>query len=242
MTPAQRPTTGRRGARVLLASTMAALIALALWAASVGEFAGAAGVRAASGPAAPPGFARQPPGGGAWRTYFPNVTLTTHHGDRVRFYDDLLRGKIVVITFMYASCTGSCPLTTRNLLEVRRRLGDRVGRDIWFYSITLMPERDGPRELKAYADAYGIDALGPGWLFLTGRPRDIELLRRKLGFAYVDRERDADRTNHIKLALLGNEPYGYWGTAAAAYSDPEQLTLLVRWLDPGSYGLQGPPG
>ncbi len=125
-------------------------------------------------------------------------------------------------------------------MKVREQLGDRVGRDIWFYSITLMPEEDGPQALKAYADRYGIDDK-PGWVFLTGRPRDIELLRRRLGFAYVDRELDADRTNHIKLALLGNEPYGWWGTVAVAYTHPDQLTHLVEWMDPGSYGLQGPP-
>ena len=92
----------------------------------------------------------------------------------------------------------------------------------------------------ALADRYKIDEMGPGWTFLTGRPRDIELLRRRLGFAYDDRL-DADRTNHIRLILMGNEPYGWWGTAPGADMSANQLTKLVEWLAPGSWGMQGPP-
>lgn len=126
-------------------------------------------------------------------------------------------------------------------MKVRKALGERFGRDVFFYSITLMPEQDGPEELKQYVDSYKLDEMGPGWLFLTGLPRDIELLRRRLGFAYEDRRLDADRTNHIRLVLMGNEPYGWWGTAPGADMHANQLTLLIDWLEPGSYGLQGPP-
>ena len=182
----------------------------------------------------------KPSGGLAWRNYFPNVELTTHNGDQVRFYDDLIKGKVVVINFMYATCTGSCPLTTANLVKVRKALGDRFGRDVFFYSITLMPEEDSSEVLKRFADRYEVDEMGPGWMFLTGRPRDIELLRRKLGFAYEDRKLDADRTNHIRLVLMGNEPYGWWGTAPGADMSANQITKLVEWLEPGSWGMQGP--
>ena len=126
-------------------------------------------------------------------------------------------------------------------MKVRKQLGERFGREVFFYSITLMPEQDGPEELKQFADLYKIDEMGPGWLFLTGLPRDIELLRRRLGFAYEDRELDADRTNHIRLVLMGNEPYGWWGTAPGADMHANQITKLIEWLEPGSYGLQGPP-
>ena len=36
---------------------------------------------------------------------FPNLVLKTHEGKNVRFYEDLLRDKIVLINFMYATCT-----------------------------------------------------------------------------------------------------------------------------------------
>src|SRR5262245_54554797 len=61
--------------------------------------------------------------------YFPNVVLRTHEDREVRFYDDLLKNKIVVINFMYATCERICPLVTANLVQVQKLLGDRVGRD-----------------------------------------------------------------------------------------------------------------
>ncbi len=138
---------------------------------------------------------------------FPNVTLTTHEGKKVRFYDDLLKDKIVLINFMYAKCDGSCPGTTANLLEVQKILGDRVGRDVFMYSITLKPEEDTPAALKRYAKAYKTK---PGWLFLTGESKDIELLRRSLGFIDRDPARDADKSNHIGMLRFGNEPMTLW--------------------------------
>lgn len=110
--------------------------------------------------------------------YFPNVLLKTHDNRMVRFYDDLVTGKTVLINFMFATCQGICPLSTANLAKVQRDLGEHVGRDIFLYSITLEPEKDTPEVLKSYAEAMGAK---PGWVFLTGRRADIELLRRKLG-------------------------------------------------------------
>jgi len=65
--------------------------------------------------------------------HFPNVTLTTHEGKRVRFYDDLLKDKTVTLNFMYTSCRDVCPITTANLAKVQKLLGPQVGRDIFMY-------------------------------------------------------------------------------------------------------------
>ena len=92
--------------------------------------------------------------------YFPNLVLMTHEGRQVRFYDDLIKDKIVTINFMYTQCEdGRCPVTTANLVRVQKLLGSRVGRDIFMYSFTLAPEHDTPTVLKRYAKAYGV---GPG--------------------------------------------------------------------------------
>ena len=80
--------------------------------------------------------------------YFPNVPLTTQDGTTVRFYDDLLKGKSVAINLIYTSCQDECPLETARLVQVQRLLGDRVGRDIFFYSISIDPKRDTPEVLK----------------------------------------------------------------------------------------------
>jgi cytochrome oxidase Cu insertion factor (SCO1/SenC/PrrC family) len=95
--------------------------------------------------------------------YFPNLPVVTQDGKTVRFYDDLIKGKIVVISFIFTSCTDFCPLTTARMLQVEDKLGDVVGRDIFFYSITVDPENDTPEKLKEYAQAY---STGPGWRFV----------------------------------------------------------------------------
>lgn len=141
------------------------------------------------------------------KRHFPNVTLTTHEGKKVKFYDDLIKDKIVVINMMYATCEGVCPTITANLVKVQKLLGDRVGRDIFFYSITLKPEVDTPQALMHHAHMLKIQ---PGWLFLTGAPADIELLRRKLGYVDPDPEVDKDKTNHIGNIRYGNEPQMVW--------------------------------
>src|ERR1700748_683715 len=98
--------------------------------------------------------------------YFPNVELTTQEGKTVHFYDDLLKGKVVAITLIYTHCLDSCPLETARMAQVQRLLGDRMGKDIFFYSISIDPRRDTPEVLNAYAKKFHA---GPGWLFLTGK-------------------------------------------------------------------------
>src|SRR5262245_34907613 len=151
------------------------------------------------------------PGPGARR--FPNVVFTTHEGKKVRFYDDVLKGdRIVLVNFMYTHCNGICPGTTCNLLQVQKRLADRFGKDIFLYSITLDPEADPPAVLADYARS---NRCGKGWTFLTGRPADVELVRRTLGFTDPDSTVDRDRTNHSGMVLLGNESIDRWMACAA---------------------------
>src|SRR5712692_3891838 len=134
--------------------------------------------------------------------YFPNVPLRTHQGKTIRFYDDLIRGKVVTINVMYAACEGICPSITTNLVKVQKLFGARVGRDIFMYSITLKPEQDTPDVLNEYVRMHGV---GPGWTYLTGKPDDIELLRRRLGFTNPNPEVDRDASQHIGNLRYGNE-------------------------------------
>jgi protein SCO1/2 len=158
---------------------------------------------------------------------FPNVTLTTHDGKKVKFYDDLLKDKIVIINFMYIRCQGTCPGTTANLVKVQKLLGDRVGKDIFMYSITLKPEEDTAKDLDAYAKAYKV---GPGWTFLTGNPKDIELLRQKLGFIDRDPVRDANKSNHIGMLRWGNEPHTLWAGCPALLA-PGKIVKEISLVD-----------
>jgi len=103
-----------------------------------------------------------------------------------------------------------------------------MGKDVWFYSLTLEPERDTPEVLADYAKRF---AVGPGWLFLTGNPEDLETLRQNLGFAWDDPALDADLTNHIGTVKMGNEPKRWWG-ATPSSSDPRQIARLLVWMAP----------
>lgn len=144
------------------------------------------------------------------RHYFPNVALRTHENKEVRFYDDLLKDKIVTINMIYTSCKDVCPLLTANLNRVYKRLGEqgkRVGRDIYMYSISIDPEVDTPQVLKKYVKAQGV---GPGWTFLTGASKDIELLRRALGYEDPLPFRDKNKENHAGMVRYGNEPLTRW--------------------------------
>src|SRR5262245_50986399 len=174
--------------------------------------------------------------------YFPNVPLTTQDGVTVRFYDDLLKGKAVAINLIYTSCKDECPLETARLAQVQRLLGDRVGKDLFFYSISIDPRQDTPTVLKAYAAKFQV---GPGWLFLTGKDEDIKLIAKKLG---LSRRRDAvDRDGHRPLLMIGHEPTGQWMRNSAVENPKFLATTISNFLgwkknpQPGrSYAEVGP--
>jgi len=159
----------------------------------------------------------------------PNVELLTHTGQTVRFYDDLIKDKKVVVNFIYATCNGICVPVTSRLVEVQKMLDGRVGRDIFFYSISLKPEEDTPEVLRRYAEAHRV---GPGWLFLTGKPENIETLRRGLGFVDLDPVKDADTTNHVGMVRYGIEAEMRWGSCPGL-SRPDHILRSILWdLEP----------
>ena len=164
------------------------------------------------------------PPGSAWGVnYFPNVELVTQDGKKVRFYDDLIKDKVFAINFIYTRCTDSCPLETAALRKVQKALGDRMGKDVVFYSISIDGDRDKPDELKDYAERFNV---GPGWTFLTGRPEDVTLLRQKLGMYRSDGPAEKALNEHGISILMGNEQAGQW----IKRSPFEETKALVRVL------------
>jgi protein SCO1/2 len=160
--------------------------------------------------------------------YFSNVTLVTHAGARVRFYDDLIRGRTVAFNMMYATCSGICPVATSNLLHVQQLLGARAGTHVHMYSITLLPEHDTTYVLREYVRSHGI---GPGWQFLTGAADDIRRVRYRLGFFDPDPEVDADRSTHTGMVRIGNDVSQRW-IMAASLAAPEQIIASIDHVDP----------
>jgi len=133
-----------------------------------------------------------------------------------------------VINFMYAQCEGICIPVTQNLKRVQNLLGKRVGRDIFMYSITLKPEEDTPEKLKHYVQMH---KLKPGWTFLTGKPDEIQTLRRKLGFSNSQAKLDKDITNHIGMIRYGNEAKQWWAMCPGQ-ANPPWIVESILWMYP----------
>ena len=161
----------------------------------------------------------------------PDVEVVTQDGVKVHFYDDLIKDKIVLINFFYADCEKFCPPMTANLLKVQKLLGDRIGKDIFMYSLTLKPEHDTPEVLKHYAHMHEVQ---PGWTFLTGTPEVMETLRRKLGFIDPDPAVDVDKSSHIGIVLYGNDSLNRW-SACPGLVNPKEIVRSISWLDPGPH-------
>jgi len=160
--------------------------------------------------------------------WFTNVPVTTQDGRTLRFYDDVMKGKILLINFFFTSCDDVCPLATDNLVRVQELLGDRVGKDIFFVSISLQPEHDTPEVMAAYAKAHSV---GPGWVFLTGQKDDIELLRHRLGFWDIDPAVDADPEQHLGTVRLANEPMHRWAMSPSL-GNPAAIVRAVYRVIP----------
>lgn len=163
------------------------------------------------------------------KRFFPNVPLVTHEGKRVLFYDDLLKGKIVVLNLMYADCTSVCPLITANLVQVQKLLAERTKREIFFYSLTIKPHDDTPAKLAAYARTHEVRK---NWLFLTGKPDDLELLRARLGYRDPNLDKDRkDKALHSGMVRYGNEPLSQWSSVQGS-ADPDWIAEEICYVVP----------
>ncbi|MDA0653337.1 MAG: SCO family protein, partial [Proteobacteria bacterium] len=159
--------------------------------------------------------------------YFPNVPLINQDGKTVRFFDDLLKDKVVMINFIYTNCPDVCSVETARLLNVQNILGDRVGKDIFMYSITIDPDHDTPEVLKKYKEKYDV---GPGWNFFTGKEDDILLLREKLGLYAEGLDAKGPSTDHNVSLVIGNQRTGKW-MKRSPFDDPNFLATQVgSWL------------
>ncbi|HEY8024307.1 MAG TPA: SCO family protein [Burkholderiaceae bacterium] len=150
--------------------------------------------------------------------YFPNVSLLTQDGQSVKFYDDVIKDKVVLINFMFTTCPGICSPMTANLAKVQGLLDPRVQ----MVSITVDPETDTPAVLKKFADQFKAQ---PGWLFLTGSKENIGAISRKLGGSGPDKDA------HSSVLLAGNMQTGDWKKLFAV-APAEEIAVAVGKLLP----------
>jgi protein SCO1/2 len=156
---------------------------------------------------------------GEQRRYFTDTKLLDQDGREVRFYTDLLRGKIVLVSFIYTNCTDICPTLMHNLSDVQESLGDRFGKDVFFVSITVDPEDDAPEELKRYGERYNAR---PGWVFLTGARKDVDAVIKRFG------EFQEDFEDHSMTFVLGDVKNARWSKMRG---DQPPETVLARLRD-----------
>jgi protein SCO1/2 len=157
--------------------------------------------------------------------HFPDIPLITHEGKHVRFYNDLIKDKIVSLNFFFAKCGEICPLVMANLTKVQKLLGSQVGRDIFMYSFTLKPEEDTLEVLRHH---HGMYHAGPGWTFLTAKPDDMEKVRKAIGFSYPEPAIDKDKTQHIGNIRYGNEPLMLW-SACPGMGHAKWIAETLEW-------------
>jgi protein SCO1 len=147
----------------------------------------------------------------------PAFTLTAQDGRGLSLNE--LRGKVVVVTFIYASCTDACPLLTAKMATLQDDLGMDFGPKVFFVSITVDPERDTPEVLTRYAQAHGANLAG--WAFLTGTPDQIQAVARQYGIYY--KKQAAGDVDHTFLTSLVDQS----GTLRVQYLgvrfDPDEL-------------------
>jgi cytochrome oxidase Cu insertion factor (SCO1/SenC/PrrC family) len=107
------------------------------------------------------------------RDYFTDLALVDQEGRRVRFYSDVLKDRVVLISFIYTNCKDACPLIMHRLSQVRDQLGEAFGKRVFFVSVSVDPARDTPQALAKYASQH--KAEHPGWVFLTGEKAHVDI-------------------------------------------------------------------
>jgi protein SCO1/2 len=128
----------------------------------------------------------------------PDVSLIDQHGQVISLAS--LKGKPVLIDFIYTSCASTCPVLTSKIAAVARELGPALGANVTIVSITLDPEHDGPAQLAAYAKSQAVES--NSWLFLTGKPADIDQVLAAFKLRRM-RESDGSIMHSVSAFLLG---------------------------------------
>jgi len=159
---------------------------------------------------------------GATEKYFSDVELTDQNGRKLRFYNDVLKGKTVVINALFTTCPNVCPPMSRNFERIQAAVGERLGKDVFLVSITVDPENDTPEKLKAYADRFHARA---GWLFLTGKKENVDSALYKLG-QYVEQ-----KDQHKTIIIIGNEATGLWKKAFGLASAEDLIKLVEEVMN-----------
>ena len=168
----------------------------------------------------PPGASDSP--GATRKMVIPDVEVLDQNGNQLHFYSDLIKGKTVAINFIFTNCTTICPPLAATFARVQREMGDKVGRDVHFISISVDPLTDTPERLKAWGAKF---KAGAGWTFVTGDKQEIAKLLSALGASVARRE------DHSPTVIVGNDLKGVWTRTYGLAKTAQMVGLILNVME-----------
>lgn len=156
---------------------------------------------------------------GVGKVEIPDLVLRDHNGRKVRFYSDLIKDKVVVLSFFYTSCIYTCTTQGKTFSELQSLLGDRLGKSVFLISVTTDPARDTPARLKAWSKDYNLQ---PGWTLVTG---DVSQMNQLL-LPFTGNPAGAGM--HLPTTFIGNDKTGAWTSAAGVFAPEDVLNALNK--------------
>lgn len=155
------------------------------------------------------------------RKYFTDTEVIDQNGRKLRFYTDVLKDRVVLISFIFTNCEFACPMQAQKLKQTRALMVPAIQDEVWFVTLSVDPERDTPEAMKRFAEKQGVDE--SRWIFLTGEKQNLEFLIKKLGQYTPDVEA------HTTLMLAGNDRTRHW-TRVLPMVPPDGIAQQLRSL------------
>jgi len=146
----------------------------------------------------------------------PDIDVVNQFGEHVKFNSGVVKGRIAVIAGFFTNCTSMCPITQENMAKLAKLLGDRMGREVEFVSLSTDATNDTPPRMKAWAEKYKV---GEGWTLASGNKSDVTTLLKSLGL-YVDIPQ-----RHQSALIIGNQESGW--VRASSWLPPEKLLKII---------------
>lgn len=149
----------------------------------------------------------------------PDLTVVNQAGEHVAFNSGVIKDRVAVITSFFTTCTAFCPMTQERMARLAKALGDRMGKDVVFVSVSVDPENDTPARMKEWGQKFHV---GQGWLLVSGNKSDLETVLKSLGL-YVNTQR------HQSALIIGNQKNGW--VRVSSWSSIDELTHLIDGLE-----------
>ena len=155
------------------------------------------------------------------RKFFTDLEVVDQNGNKLRFYSDVLKGRVVLVSFIFTNCEYACPMQAQKLKQTRAMMVPAIKDEVWYVSLSVDPDRDTPEAMKKFAKRQGVDE--SRWIFLTGDKQNLETIIRKLGQYTPDVEA------HTTLMLAGNDRTRHW-TRVMPMLTPPDIAQKMREL------------